>query len=85
MEIVNYTEARAHLKEIMDRTYEDSTPIIITRQRGTKPVVMMSLDSYNSMEETMYLLRNPANSKFLREAVHAVRKRSYKKHKLLNA
>ncbi|MDX2073539.1 MAG: type II toxin-antitoxin system prevent-host-death family antitoxin [Alphaproteobacteria bacterium] len=85
MEVVNYTEARANLKQLMDKTYDDSTPIIITRQRGAKPVVMMSLDSYNSMEETMYLLRSPANAKFLRAAVEDVRKGKYKKHKLLPA
>jgi len=84
MEIVNYSEARANLKQIMDKTYEDSTPIIITRGRGAKPVVMMSLDSYNAIEETMYLLRSPANAKLLREAVEGVRKGNYKKRKLLN-
>ncbi len=85
MEIVNYTEARAHLKELMDKTYDDATPIIITRQRGAKPVVMMSLENYNSLEETMYLLRSPANAKVLLKAVANIRKGNYKKRKLLPA
>lgn len=85
MEIVSYSEARANLKHYMDKTYEDSTPIIVTRQKDAKPVVMMSMDYYNSIEETMYLLRSPTNAKLLRKAVSDVRKGIYKKHKLLPA
>ena len=67
MEIISYTAARAKLAKTMDRVNEDHAPVLITRQRG-KPVVLMSLDEYNAMAETDYLLRSPANAKRLHEA-----------------
>jgi antitoxin YefM len=68
MEIVTYSETRANLKAIMDRCVNDHTPIAITRQRG-KPVVMVALDDWNSMEETLYLLSSPNNAKRLMESI----------------
>jgi antitoxin YefM len=68
MEIVTYSETRANLKAVMDRVVNDHTPIAITRQRG-KPVVMVDLDDWNSIQETMYLLSSPANAKRLMESI----------------
>lgn len=68
MEIVSYSETRANLKAIMDRVVNDHTPIAITRQRG-KPVVMVDLDDWNAMRETMYLLSTPNNAKRLMESI----------------
>jgi antitoxin YefM len=68
MEIVTYSEARANLKAIMDRAVNDHIPIAITRQRG-KPVVMIDLDDWNAIQETMYLLSTPNNAKRLMESI----------------
>jgi antitoxin YefM len=68
MEIVTYSETRANLKSIMDRVVNDHMPIAITRQRG-KPVVMVDLDDWNSMQETRYLLSTPNNAKRLLESI----------------
>jgi antitoxin YefM len=68
MEIVTYSETRANLKAIMDRAVNDHTPIAITRQRG-KPVVMIDLDDWNAIQETMYLLSTPNNAKRLMESI----------------
>ncbi len=68
MEIVTYSETRANLKAVMDRVVNDHTPIAITRQRG-KPVVMIDLDDWNAMQETMYLLSTPNNAKRLMESI----------------
>jgi antitoxin YefM len=68
MEIVTYSETRANLKAIMDRAVNDHIPIAITRQRG-KPVVMIDLDDWNAMQETMYLLSTPNNAKRLMESI----------------
>jgi antitoxin YefM len=68
MEIVTYSETRANLKAIMDRVVNDHTPIAITRQRG-KPVVMVDLDDWNSMQETRYLLASPKNAKRLLDSI----------------
>jgi antitoxin YefM len=67
MDIVSYSETRANLKAIMDRVINDCLPIAITRQRG-KPVVMISLDEWNSIQETMYLMSGP-NAARLMESI----------------
>jgi len=56
----------------MERVCEDHAPVIITR-RGDQAVVMVSLDDYESLEETAYLLRSPRNAQRLREAVEQLR------------
>jgi antitoxin YefM len=68
MEIISYSEARNNLKSVMDRAVNDHVPIAITRQRG-KPVVMIDLDDWNSMNETRYLLATPNNAKRLLESI----------------
>lgn len=55
MNILTFSEARASLKTVMDDVCKDHTPTVVTRVNG-EHVVMLSLDDYNSMEETMYLL-----------------------------
>lgn len=51
----------------MDRVCEDHEALIITRN-GEQAVVMLSLEDYQALEETAYLLRNPANAKRLLSA-----------------
>ena len=55
----------------MDRVCSDHTPVIITRNRD-QSVVMLSLADFESLEETAYLMRSPANAKRLLEAIHAL-------------
>ena len=71
MDAITYSAARAKLAATMDRVCEDHEPIIITRN-GQQAVVMMSLEDYNAMEETAYLLRSPKNAKRLVEAIAAL-------------
>ncbi len=68
MEIVTYSETRANLKAVMDRVVDDHVPIAITRQRG-KPVVMVGLDDWNSMNETRYLMSTPNNARRLMDSI----------------
>ena len=68
MDAITYSAARADLANTMDRVCEDHEPIIITRN-GQQAVVMLSLEDYNAMEETAYLLRSPRNAKRLVDAV----------------
>jgi len=68
MESITYTTARANLAKTMDRVCDDHEPVIITRS-GETSVVMLSLEDFNSMEETAYLLRSPKNAKRLLEAI----------------
>ena len=68
MDAISYTEARNRLAKTMDKFNEDGTPVLITRQRG-KPAVLMSLEDFNSYEETTYLTRSPRNAARLRSAM----------------
>ena len=55
METVNYTDFRANLKHWLDKVVNDVSDVIIKR-KGGKDLVLMSLDEYNSLKETTYLL-----------------------------
>ncbi|MEO6624561.1 MAG: type II toxin-antitoxin system prevent-host-death family antitoxin [Burkholderiaceae bacterium] len=68
MDAITYSTARANLARTMDRVCEDHAPLIITRN-GEQSVVMVSLDDYQALEETAYLLRSPANARRLLAAV----------------
>ena len=68
MDAISYSTARANLAKTMDRVCDDHTALIITR-KGEASVVMLSLDDFQALEETAYLLRNPANTRRLLTAV----------------
>ena len=55
METVNYTDFRSNLKHWFDKVVDDVSDIIIKRKSG-KDLVLISLDEYNSLKETTYLL-----------------------------
>ena len=67
MDAITYSAARANLAQTMDRVCNDHEALIITRN-GEQAVVMLSLDDYQALEETAYLLRNPTNAKRLLSA-----------------
>ena len=64
MDAISYTAARANLSKTMEKVCDDHAPVIITR-KSESPVVMVSLEDYQAMEETAYLLRSPANAQRL--------------------
>ena len=68
MKSKTYTEAREKLSEMIEKVCEDHDPLIITKRRD-KAVVMVSLEDYESMEETAYLLRSPRNTQRLLESI----------------
>lgn len=72
MDALSYNYTRQHLAEVMDRVNDSRKPVLITRQNG-KAVVMLSLDDYNALEETAYLLRNPANAQRLMASVEQLK------------
>jgi len=73
MNAITYTAARGNLASTIDKVCNDRDPIIITRKRN-QSVVMMSLDDYEALEETAYLLRSPANAKRLVSALESLDK-----------
>ncbi|MGA3115309.1 MAG: type II toxin-antitoxin system prevent-host-death family antitoxin [Syntrophobacteraceae bacterium] len=64
MNALTYSQARSDLAKTMDKVCDDHTPIIITR-KNQRSVVMISLEDYESLEETAYLLRSPRNARRL--------------------
>lgn len=61
MVTISYTEARAHLAELLDRAVRDRESIIITRRRG-EAVAFIAADELAGLLETVHLLRSPANA-----------------------
>jgi len=68
MDAKSYSSVRKDLAKTMEKVCNDHSPIIITRQ-NSNAVVMMSLEDYNAIEETAYLLRSPANAERLRRSL----------------
>ena len=68
MKIVSFTEARNGLKAVLDGVVNDADTTVITR-RDAEDAVVMSLDYYNSLMETVHLLRSPANAAHLNRSI----------------
>ncbi len=81
MEALTYTEARANLARTIDAVCDNHTPVIITKKRD-KSVVMISLEDYEALEETAYLLRSPQNAERLLAARKAIETGQGEEHPL---
>lgn len=68
MDSISYTEARRNLAKAMDQACNDNAPVVIKR-KGKDSVLMISLEEYQAMEETIYLLRSRANAINLVESI----------------
>jgi len=68
MKAMTYTNARQNLAKTMEKVCQDHSPIIVTR-KTTDSVVIMSLEDYEALEETAYLLRSPKNTRRLIESI----------------
>ncbi len=68
MNAIPYTTLRANLAQEMDRVCEDHVPIVVTR-KASASVVMISLDDFEALEETSYMLRSPKSARRLLESI----------------
>jgi antitoxin YefM len=84
MNALTYTHTRQHLAEVMRQVNENHEAVVVTSQRGA-PVVIMSLEDYQSLEETAYLLRSPVGAKRLLESVEELRNGGGSVQELLDA
>lgn len=82
MDAVTYSTVRKNLVETMEKVCDDHEPIIITR-KNARSVVIMSLEDYNAIQETAYLLRSPVNAEKLRESVKQYEQGKYQEKGLL--
>ena len=70
MEALSYSGVRQNLAKVMEKVCRDHAPVIVTRQsRKHSAVIIMSLEDYEALEETAYLLRAPKNARRLIESV----------------
>ena len=68
MDHVSYTELRQNLKKHLDEVCDSRAPLVVTR-RGGESVIMLSLAEYESLEETLHLMSNPANAERLLQSI----------------
>ncbi|WP_083827444.1 type II toxin-antitoxin system Phd/YefM family antitoxin [Thiorhodococcus drewsii] len=68
MNTMTYSEARSKLADTMEKVCDDHAPMIITR-KNSRSVVIISLDDYQALEETAYLIRSPKNARRLLESI----------------
>jgi antitoxin YefM len=69
MKVVTYSRARNALKSVLDDVVRDADVTVISRRDAEGDAVVMSLDSYNSIMETLHLTSNPANASYLARAI----------------
>lgn len=82
MEAITYTQARKNFSFTMDKVCIDHAPIIITRQNNT-PVVMISLEDFNAIQETLYLMQSPKNYSRLLKSKENIKRKRVKSKKLI--
>ena len=83
MNVVNYTEARNNFKSIIDRVVNDVDYTIINR-RDADDAVVMSLEYFNAMQETLHLLKSPKNVAHLEKSIAQYQSHKTKTHKLID-
>ncbi len=83
MEIVNFTEARQNFKAVLDRVTSDVDATVVVRREGDDAVIM-SKSHYDSIMETLYLLRSPVNAQRLKESIAAVEAGQVEEHDLID-
>ena len=83
MNVVNYTEARNNFKSILDTVVNDADYTIINR-RDAEDAVVMSLEYFNAMQETLHLLKSPANVAHLEKSIAQYRAGQIESHELID-
>lgn len=83
MKVVNYTEFRNNLAESLNSVNDDGDIVVVARSKG-KNVVVMSLEEYNSIQETIYLNSTPANRARLESSIARIETKKPLQKKLIN-
>jgi antitoxin YefM len=82
MEVLNYTEFRKNLTQSLNKVNDDAEIVVVSRSKG-KNVVVMSLEEYNAIQETLHITKSVANRKRLDAAIAEMGKGKFKKHALI--
>jgi len=83
MRVINFSDARNKLKSVLDQVVNDADYTIITR-RDADDAVVMSLDQFNGLMETVHLLKSPANAAHLAKSIEQYRSGDVVNYKLTN-
>lgn len=81
MKVINFSDARNRLKSVLDSVADDSDYTIISR-RDAEDAVVMSLEQFNSLMETVHLLKSPANAAHLQKSIKQYRSGRTASHNL---
>jgi len=84
MKVINFSEARNQLKSVLDQVVNDADYTIISR-RDSEDAVVMSLDQFNGLMETVHLLKSPANAIHLEKSIEQYRSGKTTTHGLVDA
>jgi antitoxin YefM len=82
MEVLNYTEFRQNLAKSLDIVNDDAEIVIVSRSKG-KNVVVMDLNEYNAILETLHLVKSEANRKRLQSAIDEMNSGLHYAHQLI--
>lgn len=82
MQVISYSEARNALKSVLD-SVNDNADVTIINRRDAGNAVVMSLDHYNSIMETLYLMQSPANAAHLAKSLAELRAGKSEQHALI--
>jgi antitoxin YefM len=82
MKTTSYSDLRRNLAATIDKVTADHEPIIITRDRGKPAAVLISVEDFETYEETRYLLHSSANATRLLDATRALDRGEGVEHEL---
>ena len=83
MKVINFSDARNKLKSVLDQVVNDADYTVITR-RDAEDAVIMSLEQFNGLMETVHLLKSPANAAHLSKSIKQYRSGKTKQHGLVD-
>jgi antitoxin YefM len=82
MEVVNYTEFRKNLTKSLNKVNDDAEIVVVSRSKG-KNVVVMALEEYNAIQETLHVIQSVSNRNRLDKAIEQMDKGQFESHSLI--